>query len=284
MSIWDTVSKTWEAILVGDDIGTLNELYTNRGALQDACNAYAAAPTEANMQAVDAAARAFRQSIIDAAVPIPFVGAPSGLLDAQSNAIDRWRELDDAVDKAFNRPGPKFDRWVQDSCSNLGDSPEWADQFRAAGNVGPFPTSPIILDLDGDGVETLSKGSGTYFDHNADGFAESTGWVAPDDGLLVFDQNGNGLIDSGKELFGNETILANGQKAANGFDALIELDANVDGVIDNQDTIWSSLKMWRDLNGDGLSSSNELFSLPDVGVASISVGYTDSWFVDVVCG
>ena len=37
--------------------------------------------------------------------------------------------------------------------------------------------SPIILDLDGDGVETIGVRGGAYFDHAADGFAEQTGWV-----------------------------------------------------------------------------------------------------------
>jgi hypothetical protein len=74
--------------------------------------------------------------------------------------------------------------------------------------------SPIMLDLDGDGVETVSLNNGTYFDHAADGFAEQTGWVGKDDGLLVRDLNGNGVIDSGRELFGSETLLADGSKLA----------------------------------------------------------------------
>ncbi|MDZ4314471.1 MAG: hypothetical protein U0989_06870, partial [Azonexus sp.] len=68
--------------------------------------------------------------------------------------------------------------------------------------------SPIILDLDGDGViDTVDLGAGVYFDHAADGFAERTGWVAPGDGLLVWDRNANGTIDTGRELFGSETPL-----------------------------------------------------------------------------
>ena len=72
--------------------------------------------------------------------------------------------------------------------------------------------SPIALDLDGDGVETTALADGSYFDHDGNGFAEQTGWVSSDDGLLVMDRDGNGTIDSGKELFGNQTVLSNGQK------------------------------------------------------------------------
>ena len=45
------------------------------------------------------------------------------------------------------------------------------------------------------------------------GFAEKTGWVDRDDGLLVVDWNNNDLIDNGSELFGNSTLLTNSQKA-----------------------------------------------------------------------
>lgn len=56
-------------------------------------------------------------------------------------------------------------------------------------------TSPLIVDLDGDGVETTSVANGIYFDHDGNGFAENTDWVGKDDGLLVRDINGNGQID-----------------------------------------------------------------------------------------
>ena len=83
-------------------------------------------------------------------------------------------------------------------------------------------TSPLVLDLDGDGVETISSEQGVYFDHAGDGFAEKTGWVSPDDGLLAIDLNNDGKIDNGTELFGNNTRLSNGENAANGFEALQE--------------------------------------------------------------
>ena len=97
----------------------------------------------------------------------------------------------------------------------------------------PANTSPIILDLNGNGVETKSKENGVYFDHDGDGFAQKTGWVGADDALLVWDRNGNGLIDDGSELFGNNFILSNGKMAANGFEALKEFDANGDGIVDD---------------------------------------------------
>ena len=81
--------------------------------------------------------------------------------------------------------------------------------------------SPLIVDLDGDGVETTNIANGVYFDHDGNGFAEKSAWVGKDDGLLVRDINGNGQIDNGTELFGNNSVLSNGQKATNGFEALV---------------------------------------------------------------
>lgn len=140
-------------------------------------------------------------------------------------------------------------------------------------------TSPIVLDLDGDGIETLELGA-SYFDLDADGLSERSGWVSPDDGLLVHDRDGDGRISSGAELFGNNSLLSNGQLAANGFQALAEYDNNGDGVIDAQDASYAVLQVWRDLNGNGSSDVGEMQSLADAGVTSISTGYTASTHVD----
>ncbi|WP_189836413.1 putative Ig domain-containing protein [Sulfuriferula multivorans] len=149
-------------------------------------------------------------------------------------------------------------------------------KFNKAGTI----PSPVILDLDGDGIETTAVNAGAYFDHASDGFAEQTGWVGKDDGLLVRDLNGNGTIDTGTELFGSETKLTNGQKAANGFEALKELDSNNDGKIDASDAAFATLKIWKDANSDGYTSAGELLTLADAGVQSINVGYANSTLVD----
>jgi hypothetical protein len=141
--------------------------------------------------------------------------------------------------------------------------------------------SPIILDLDGDGViRTVGMSSGVYFDHAADGFAERSGWVAPGDGLLVWDRNANGVIDSGREFFGSETLLPNGLKAVNGFAALRALDANGDGVIDANDPVFTQLRVWVDASTDARTGQGELLTLEDAGVRSINVNYTHSNYVD----
>ncbi len=139
---------------------------------------------------------------------------------------------------------------------------------------------PVILDLDGDGVETTAVAAGPYFDHDGDGFAEKTGWVGTDDGLVVRDLDGNGAIDSGGELFGNHARLADGSEAPDGFAALAALDGNADGVLDAADAAFASLRIWRDADGDGLSAQGELRTLTEAGVRSIATARTDSTLVD----
>ena len=154
------------------------------------------------------------------------------------------------------------------------------DAIRDQFGIAERTKSPIILDLDGDGVQTTGVKAGAYFDHAGDGFAEQTGWVGGGDGLLVYDRNGNGLIDDGAELFGNNTLLADGTRAANGFEALKELDDNLDGRVDAQDAAFVSLRVWKDVDGNGYISDGELLTLEEVGVQSIGTGYTSSTLVD----
>ncbi|MBK3843275.1 EF-hand domain-containing protein, partial [Paraburkholderia aspalathi] len=131
---------------------------------------------------------------------------------------------------------------------------------------------PLILDIDGDGIHTTNPdNSNAYFDFDGNGSRTHTGWISTGDGFLVLDRNHNGTIDSGAELFSNFTPLANGTLAANGFDALREFDLNRDGVIDRNDAIWSSLRIWRDANGDGTSQSGELLGLDELGIVSINL-------------
>jgi len=142
-------------------------------------------------------------------------------------------------------------------------------------------TSPIILDLDGDGVETIGQSSDVFFDHGGAGLAQLTGWVAADDGLLVYDRDGDGTISDGAELFGSKTPLPDGTLAPNGFIALGALDLNADGRIDADDPVFSLLQVWKDANQNGEAESWELTSLSANNVASISTLYDESTFVDV---
>lgn len=134
-------------------------------------------------------------------------------------------------------------------------------------------SDPFVLDLDGDGVELSAVGAPPiFFDGDGDGVATLTGWVNPDDGFLARDIDGNGLIETQAELFGTNTVDAISDLATN--------DSNGDGEIDAQDTIWSSLRVWRDLNQDGVSSANELQTIDQAGILSISLDGRQAGYID----
>ncbi|WP_312080367.1 calcium-binding protein [Acinetobacter schindleri] len=133
---------------------------------------------------------------------------------------------------------------------------------------------PLVIDLNNDGViNTIADNGyqGALFDHDNDGFRTATGWVAPSDGLLVRDKNNDGIINNGGELFGDNTFLVNGELAKNGLEALADLDSNGDGVLDSNDQAFNEIKVWQDLNSDGISTGDELFSLLDVDITSINL-------------
>lgn len=140
------------------------------------------------------------------------------------------------------------------------------------------PPSPIILDLNGDGVKADGN---VFFDHAGDGFAEVSAWAGKDDGILVYDRNEDGVINDGTELFGDNSLLANGRKAENGFQALAEFDSNNDGKVDKLDENWDKLQILHYQEAEGEEEGGYvLSSLEDLGVASISTGYTNSKYVD----
>ena len=147
---------------------------------------------------------------------------------------------------------------------------DWWDRAKS----WTWPRDPIILDLDGDGLETVGLAGNVYFDHDGDGVLTKTGWAGKNDALLVWDRNANGRIDTGAELFGDFTPLLNGTLAPNGFAALAALNANGDGVIDATDPAFAELKLWRDISQDGVSQGGELVSLADAGIVSLNLAHS----------
>lgn len=150
----------------------------------------------------------------------------------------------------------------------------WIDTFSPSlFDAENSAVDPLIIDLDGDGIETISLKGNVFFDHDGNNLAENTGWVSADDGLLVLDKDNSGYIETGDELFGNNTRDSSGIIAMNGFEALREHDSNNDGIINNQDNIWEDLKVWQDKNSNALVDSGELISLNDIQISSINLNY-----------
>lgn len=145
-----------------------------------------------------------------------------------------------------------------------------------------FPT-PIIIDINGDGFSLTAKNQGVHFDMGGDGRREPISWASggSDDAWLVLDRNGNNVIDNSKEMFGLFTDQPHATHTRNGFVALAEFDrqdsgGNHDGQIDSRDAVFSSLRLWQDQNHDGISQTEELKTLPSLGLAAIELNYRES--------
>jgi hypothetical protein len=175
-----------------------------------------------------------------------------------------------------------------DPCANFDYSTcDYSGGNGLVGNVGPSPgccgPSPILIDLSGAGFHLTDAEDGVNFDLDSDGIAERIGWASPGSslGFLCLDRNGNGIIDNGKELFGNHTPQPPSPHP-NGFLALAVYDqrangGNGDGIIDSRDAIFPYLRIWVDSNHNGISEPGELHTLTDAGITAISLDYSYSF-------
>ncbi len=170
-----------------------------------------------------------------------------GIEDIKKGASDLWDDFTD---------------WWNDDDEDSSDDADDADDRSETART---EASPLVLDLDGDGIElTRLTGQGAvYWDIDVDGMKEQSGWVGPDDGLLALDSNGDGVINDHSELFGTLTV--------DGFTILSALDSNDDGKISKTDKAFGNLRVWQDRDQDGKTDPGELLKLNKAGVKSIDL-------------
>ena len=104
------------------------------------------------------------------------------------------------------------------------------------------------------------------FDLDANGEEENISFAGEGSGFLALDANGNGVIDDGSELFGT--------KSGDGFADLAAYDGDGNGWIDENDSVYSKLRIWtKDADG-----SDHLLDLKEANVGAIYLGSADTEF------
>jgi hypothetical protein len=131
--------------------------------------------------------------------------------------------------------------------------------------------TPLVVVLDGKPVEFTRARDESRF--AIDGVAAlRTDWPTARTPWIARDLDGNGVISDGGELFGSGTVLPDGRRAADGFEALAALDDNGDGVIDVHDRAFAELLLWSDRDGDRRGTGNEVVPLAG-SIESISLDH-----------
>ena len=134
----------------------------------------------------------------------------------------------------------------------------------------PECNTPLVLSFDAAPVRFEASAGAPAFDFAATGTC-ATDW--PSAPWLALDRDLNGQIDSGRELFGSGTRLASGRRAAHGFEALAELDADGDGRVTPADPRFAELVLWSDHDSDRAGDLAELVPATANGLVAIHLDY-----------
>lgn len=139
---------------------------------------------------------------------------------------------------------------------NVGMSREFQEYYKEDLELASFKfCDPLVINLDTDMAQLEDQTF--YFDIDGDGEQDEIAQLKSGSGYLALDRNGDGVIGDGKELFGTES--------GNGFADLAKYDEDGNGWIDENDAVWSKLKIWsKDENGKDV-----LYSLEEKGVGAI---------------
>jgi hypothetical protein len=134
--------------------------------------------------------------------------------------------------------------------------------------------TPVVLDLNGDGVQTLAAADGVSFDLTGLGQAAQVGWASAQDGLLVRDINGDGSHQRRPRAL--RCRHRAGQRAhvpATATARWPRWTATPTASSAPQTTKFSELKLWVDADSDGITDAGELKGLVDFGVVEINLDF-----------
>jgi hypothetical protein len=136
---------------------------------------------------------------------------------------------------------------------------------KAVGAVARLFGKPVLLDLDGNGVQiTQLSQSNQFFDTAGDGYQHRTAWAGVGDAVLAFDAQNDGKIDQK-----NEIVFTEWDKTAKSdMQALRDVfDTNQNGQLDSGDAQFAQFKLLV-TNADGTTT---LETLAAAGISSIAL-------------
>lgn len=149
---------------------------------------------------------------------------------------------------------------------DVGMSREFSEYYKKEYDIVQFQQvcDPLVINFDGNVAELSDRKF--FFDIDADGKKDEVSLLGSGSGYLALDKNQDGIINDGNELFGPQT--------GNGFRDLAQYDEDGDGWIDEDDSIWSRLKIWcKDEDGTDI-----LYTLREKGVGAICLQNTATGF------
>ncbi|MEM7289850.1 MAG: VCBS repeat-containing protein, partial [Pseudomonadota bacterium] len=135
---------------------------------------------------------------------------------------------------------------------------------------------PLVIDLDGDGVEFIGLSANYQLDVNGDGSLDRTAWANADDAILVYDLDADGRV-SGPEEFVFTRYVPGAQTDLEG---LRYFDSNQNGWFDSSDQHFADFALWQDRNLDGAVSEDEWMSLEEAGVQQIALTSDEQPYID----
>lgn len=107
-----------------------------------------------------------------------------------------------------------------------------------------FLYDPAVIALTDAGIQTIGENgyAGALYDFEGNGIATATGFTAANTGILFIDRNANNKAEF-DEIFGEKTLLNNGEYAKDGYEALANFDSNSDGKISSEDAEFANIKV-----------------------------------------
>lgn len=127
-------------------------------------------------------------------------------------------------------------------------------------------TFPVVLDLNGEGINVTTVDQGVMYDMNHDGIKDASAWIGEGNGLLIYDVNQDNTVTNASEFI----LTDHAPGAKTDLEALrIGFDSNQDNLFDQNDSAWNLFGVWQDANKDAVVDNGEYHTLAQLGIVSI---------------